>query len=236
MDGPVDDIDIATQLEPEATLAALETANIRAIPTGIEHGTITAIVDNVPFEITSLRRDVETDGRRAVVAFTEEWAEDAQRRDFLTRRLGLAGPGARLKRQAERLKFAQQRLPQSLRQLVAQRRQRMSVLVARLIAQQPGVRVRAQRRRLEHASVLLRTVQTRRIERLKTRLSVIATHLNAISPLATLERGYAIVRDESGAALHRIDQIRAGSKAQVLMSGGHFEATVDQVVPSETED
>lgn len=78
----VDDIDIATQLEPEQTLAALKAANIRAIPTGIEHGTITAIVDDQPFEITSLRRDVETDGRRAVVAFTQDWAEDAQRRDF----------------------------------------------------------------------------------------------------------------------------------------------------------
>ena len=78
----VDDIDIATQLEPEQTLAALEQAGIRSVPTGIEHGTITAIVDDQPFEITSLRRDVETDGRRAVVAFTKDWAEDAQRRDF----------------------------------------------------------------------------------------------------------------------------------------------------------
>ena len=79
---PVDDIDIATQLAPEDTLKALEAAGIRAIPTGIEHGTVTAIVDHQPFEITSLRRDVETDGRRAVVAFTEDWGEDAQRRDF----------------------------------------------------------------------------------------------------------------------------------------------------------
>ena len=69
----VDDIDIATQLEPEQTLAALEQAGIRSVPTGIEHGTITAIVDDQPFEITSLRRDVETDGRRAVVAFTKDW-------------------------------------------------------------------------------------------------------------------------------------------------------------------
>ena len=79
---PVDDIDIATQLKPEETLAALEAAGIRAIPTGLEHGTITAIYEGRPYEITSLRRDVETDGRRAVVAFTEEWAEDAERRDF----------------------------------------------------------------------------------------------------------------------------------------------------------
>jgi len=78
----VDDIDLATQLAPEATLGALQSANIRAVPTGIEHGTVTAVVDGTPFEITSLRRDVETDGRRAVVSFTEDWEEDAQRRDF----------------------------------------------------------------------------------------------------------------------------------------------------------
>ena len=82
MDRPVDDIDIATQLKPEETIKALEAAGIRALPTGIEHGTITAVVDHIPFEITSLRRDVETDGRRAVVAYTEDWEEDAQRRDF----------------------------------------------------------------------------------------------------------------------------------------------------------
>lgn len=78
----VDDIDIATQLVPEEAMAALQTAGIRTEPTGIEHGTLTAIVNHQPFEITSLRRDVETDGRRAVVAFTTDWNEDAQRRDF----------------------------------------------------------------------------------------------------------------------------------------------------------
>lgn len=77
-----DDIDIATQLAPDATIAALAAAGIRALPTGIDHGTITAIFKGRPFEITTLRRDVETDGRRAVVAFTEDWAEDAARRDF----------------------------------------------------------------------------------------------------------------------------------------------------------
>ncbi|WP_300376215.1 CCA tRNA nucleotidyltransferase [Henriciella sp.] len=79
---PVDDIDIATQLAPETVVSALEKAGIKAVPTGIEHGTITAVIDKTPFEITTLRRDVETDGRRAVVAFTEDWAEDAARRDF----------------------------------------------------------------------------------------------------------------------------------------------------------
>jgi len=77
-----DDVDIATQLTPGAVLAALNAAGVRAVPTGIEHGTVTAVHEGVPVEITTLRRDVETDGRRAVVAFTEDWAEDAARRDF----------------------------------------------------------------------------------------------------------------------------------------------------------
>ena len=93
MGRPVDDIDIATQLPPEQTLEALKSAGIRAIPTGIEHGTVTAVIDGEPFEITSLRRDVETDGRRAVVAFTEDWAEDAQRRDFRLNALYAAPDG-----------------------------------------------------------------------------------------------------------------------------------------------
>jgi poly(A) polymerase len=78
----VDDVDIATQLTPPRVIAALEAAGIKAVPTGVEHGTVTAVADHTPFEITTLRRDVETDGRRAVVAFTTDWAEDAARRDF----------------------------------------------------------------------------------------------------------------------------------------------------------
>jgi poly(A) polymerase len=79
---PVDDIDLATQLTPERTTAALERGGLRAVPTGIEHGTVTAVVDHQPVEVTTLRRDVETDGRRAVVAFTTDWKADAERRDF----------------------------------------------------------------------------------------------------------------------------------------------------------
>lgn len=78
----VDDIDIATPLKPQHAAEALQAAGIRVVPTGIEHGTITAIADGTPFEITTLRRDVETDGRRAVVSFSTDWTEDAQRRDF----------------------------------------------------------------------------------------------------------------------------------------------------------
>ena len=79
---PVDDIDIATVLTPDQVVAALKAGGLRAVPTGIEHGTVTAISQSQPFEITTLRRDVSTDGRRASVAFTLDWAEDAARRDF----------------------------------------------------------------------------------------------------------------------------------------------------------
>ena len=79
---PVSDIDIATVLSPQAVTEALKAAGLKAVPTGIEHGTVTAISGGQPFEITTLRRDVATDGRHAVVAFTDDWAEDAQRRDF----------------------------------------------------------------------------------------------------------------------------------------------------------
>ncbi|MEN5053769.1 CCA tRNA nucleotidyltransferase [Brevundimonas naejangsanensis] len=79
---PIDDVDIATVLMPEAVVRALKAAGLKSVPTGMEHGTVTAISERQPFEITTLRRDVSTDGRRATVAFTDDWAEDAARRDF----------------------------------------------------------------------------------------------------------------------------------------------------------
>ncbi|MGK2740423.1 CCA tRNA nucleotidyltransferase [Tepidicaulis sp. LMO-SS28] len=78
----VGDVDIATSLPPEEAMALLEKAGLHVIPTGIDHGTVTAVEDGKPFEITTLRVDVATDGRRAEVAFTEDWVEDAKRRDF----------------------------------------------------------------------------------------------------------------------------------------------------------
>jgi poly(A) polymerase len=76
------DIDLATPEAPKRVMALLQAAGLKAIPTGIEHGTVTGVAGGRPFEITTLRRDVATDGRRAVVAFTDDWQEDAARRDF----------------------------------------------------------------------------------------------------------------------------------------------------------
>ncbi|WP_417428215.1 CCA tRNA nucleotidyltransferase [Kiloniella sp.] len=78
----IKDIDIATPDHPERVIKLLEAANIKAIPTGLDHGTITAVCNHQAFEITTLRVDVETDGRHATVAFTDNWEEDAARRDL----------------------------------------------------------------------------------------------------------------------------------------------------------
>jgi len=82
LDQPIADIDVATPALPEAVIAALAAAGIKAVPTGIAHGTVTAVLPPRHFEITTLRRDVETFGRRARVAFGADWQADAARRDF----------------------------------------------------------------------------------------------------------------------------------------------------------
>ncbi|OYV37981.1 MAG: poly(A) polymerase [Acidocella sp. 20-61-6] len=79
---PLADVDLASPLNPDEAMARLTAARIKSIPTGLAHGTVTALVEGQHFEITTLRRDVETDGRHAVVAFTDNWQEDASRRDF----------------------------------------------------------------------------------------------------------------------------------------------------------
>jgi poly(A) polymerase len=79
---PIADIDLATPTRPEEVAAALDKAGIKVVPTGIAHGTVTAVIPPRHYEITTLRRDVETDGRHARVAFDADWAEDAARRDF----------------------------------------------------------------------------------------------------------------------------------------------------------
>lgn len=78
----VSDVDLASRIEPAEVMRRLKGAQIKAVPTGLAHGTVTAIVDGSPVEVTTLRRDVSTDGRRATIAFTDDWREDAARRDF----------------------------------------------------------------------------------------------------------------------------------------------------------
>jgi poly(A) polymerase len=89
----VAEIDLATPRMPDQVIEALQAAGIRAVPTGLDHGTVTAVADRRGFEITTLRRDVETDGRHAVVAFTDDWQADAARRDFTINAMSLTRTG-----------------------------------------------------------------------------------------------------------------------------------------------
>ena len=90
---PVSDVDLATRLRPDQVVERLQAAGIKAVPTGFEHGTVTAVSDGHPYEVTTLRRDVETHGRRATVVFTDDWQADAARRDFTIKAL-MADPAS----------------------------------------------------------------------------------------------------------------------------------------------
>jgi poly(A) polymerase len=89
----VRDIDIATDALPDRTMGILRDAGIKSIPTGIEHGTVTAVVEGRGFEITTYRRDIKTDGRHAVVEFGTDWREDAERRDFTINAMSITPDG-----------------------------------------------------------------------------------------------------------------------------------------------
>jgi poly(A) polymerase len=90
---PVTDVDCATTAPPKVTAARARRAGFKVVPTGLEHGTVTVIIDGQPFEVTTLREDVETDGRRAVVRFGRDFTADARRRDFTINALGLSADG-----------------------------------------------------------------------------------------------------------------------------------------------
>jgi poly(A) polymerase len=90
---PVNEIDVATTAVPQEVVRRAEAAGWKAVPTGIEHGTVTVIIDGVPFEVTTLRQDVETYGRKAKVVFGRDWTADAQRRDFTVNALSATADG-----------------------------------------------------------------------------------------------------------------------------------------------
>ena len=90
---PHGDIDIATTAVPDEVIRRVEAAGFKAVPTGIEHGTVTVIVGGHPFEVTTLREDVETFGRHAKVAFGRDWQRDAERRDFTMNALSVGPDG-----------------------------------------------------------------------------------------------------------------------------------------------
>jgi poly(A) polymerase len=94
IDMPIKEIDVATTAVPEEVVRRVTAAGFKPVPTGIEHGTVTVVIDKHPFEVTTLRKDVETDGRHAKVAFGRNWKTDAERRDFTINALSVTRDGA----------------------------------------------------------------------------------------------------------------------------------------------
>src|SRR3981189_2461692 len=90
---PIGDIDIATTALPDEVIRRAKAAGIKSVPTGIEHGTVTLVVDARPFEVTTLRQDTETFGRKAKVAFGRDWVGDAERRGFTINGLSVGADG-----------------------------------------------------------------------------------------------------------------------------------------------
>ena len=94
IDRPIHEVDVATTAVPDEVVRRVKEAGLKPVPTGIEHGTVTVVIDKHPFEVTTLRTDVETDGRHAKVAFGRDWKEDAERRDFTINALSAGRDGA----------------------------------------------------------------------------------------------------------------------------------------------
>lgn len=93
MGAPISDLDFATTLLPQAVMERAKTDGIKAVPTGLAHGTVTLVIEGRPFEVTTLRRDIDTDGRHAEVAFGTDWQADAERRDFTINALYVTADG-----------------------------------------------------------------------------------------------------------------------------------------------
>jgi len=93
LDIPIGDIDIATTALPEEVMRRARSAGIKSVPTGVDHGTVTLVIDGQPYEVTTLREDTETFGRKAKVAFGRDWVKDAERRDFTMNGLSVDAAG-----------------------------------------------------------------------------------------------------------------------------------------------
>src|SRR6185295_17040797 len=93
LDIPIGDVNVATTALPEEVVRRAKEAGIKSVPTGIEHGTVTLVIDGQPFEVTTLREDTETFGRKAKVAFGRDWVKDAERRDFTMNGLSVDAAG-----------------------------------------------------------------------------------------------------------------------------------------------
>lgn len=159
-------------------------------------------------------------------------SDKAQTLDWLGRRLGQASPARTLARQGERLQEIQERLALAMRHDAVRRRETISELRSRLLQTSPVFALQTSLRRLAEARHGLVAAAQRRIDLLQNRLNLAGRALHAVSPLATLDRGYAIVSDAaSGNILHSADQVTRGQAVRAKLAHGQFEAVVEKVIP-----
>ncbi|MDY0065197.1 MAG: exodeoxyribonuclease VII large subunit [Steroidobacteraceae bacterium] len=164
--------------------------------------------------------------RRLKIAFDRALARRLERAEWLRRRLGQLHPGVELRQRAQRLDEYEQRLTRSMRHGVAERRAELAHLAAQLRQHSPALRVSAARARLDVAGARMTSRIGRRLDLLRGRLAAAAAKLDVVSPLATLQRGYAIVTNEFGAVVTDAATLNPGDAIQARLSRGSVHARV----------
>lgn len=177
--------------------------------------------------------------RRLVKALERTMAANSDRFTWLKRRFALVHPGVQLRQQQQRVDELEQRLVRELQQQLRRRQTTLAHLLTQLRHRSPAVRLAQAQTRLQIARTGMAASMQRRLQALRSQLAVTVGTLDAISPLATLQRGYAIVTNESGQVVTESRRIRAGDLIRATVARGIIEARVEQTIeptaPTETE-
>jgi exodeoxyribonuclease VII large subunit len=172
---------------------------------------------------------------RLTVALTRSLKAGQDRSTWLQRRLAQLHPGVELRQRAQRLDDLEQRLIRVVRSDLGERRQTLLQLAAELRQHSPALRVANARRRLEAARASIERAAQQTVEKLATRLAVASRTLDAVSPLATLERGYAIVTDSKGTVITNAQDVRAGQIIQARLMKGTVRARIERTTNPELD-
>jgi exodeoxyribonuclease VII large subunit len=171
--------------------------------------------------------------RRARTAMVRSLASRGERFVWLQRRLAQVHPGVELRQRAQRLDELEQRLIRVVGSGLSERRRTLAQLASHLRQRSPALRVAAARGRLDVASKTLSSALRRRVATLDSRLRLAAGKLNTVSPLATLQRGYAIVTDADGTVITDATAVQQGDVIQTRLSRGKLQARVEQIESNE---
>ena len=173
--------------------------------------------------------------RRLAKALRRRLASDTERLNWLQRRFALVHPGVQLRQQQQRVDELEQRLVRELSRSLQRRQTSLNHLAAQLRHRSPAVRLAAAGTRLQIAQTAIATALNRKLERLRSRLAVTVRTLDAVSPLATLQRGYAIVTDATGRVVTDCAAVNEGDRIVARVAQGTIEARVERSVPASRE-